>query len=56
MSINPIYKIKLNKITGTYYVYRSGRPVQLRKAMKEFFTIATITENNPNKIVWVYRG
>ncbi len=60
MSINPIHKIIFNKITGTYYVYRSGRPVQLRKdvtrAMKEFFTIATISDNNPNNCTWVYRG
>lgn len=28
-----IYKIKFNTITRTYYIYRQGKPVLLRKDM-----------------------
>ena len=48
MDSGRIYKIKRNTWTGTYYVYRHGKSVQLRKdrtkAMKKFIETHTYTK------------
>ena len=48
MGSGKIYKIKRNTWTGTYYVYRFRKPVQLckdqTKAMKKFIESHTYTK------------
>ena len=48
MGSGNVYKVKRNTWTGTYYVYRHGKPVQLRKdrtkAMKKLMESHTYTK------------